>query len=351
MRGMKIRMTRETKRLFKVKRKLSPLAVILPLLLVLLAVCSVVYDNSRIQLDEQTFSMPTLPKALDGYSILQISDIRSKQFGQDGAALDEVLKNTSYDVVVMTGDLVAPDNDATGFYQALDYFAAQGKPVYYITGEDDPEITEIAEDGSFGLTQWARTAQQKGAVLLDIPVQLAGGDSDTALWLMPASALVLDTQSTLDSLAARLEDEQLSDGAVQSILYRKARYEAFADAMAKRQHNDLTVMLSHMPCLEASLQSESSTAIFSEADLILSGHNLGGQYCLPFIGALHADNDMLPRGGWFPAEEYLSGLHEVNATYQYVSTGLGAAHRTPFRFRLWNTPQISLIKLTRKLDA
>ena len=40
---------------------------------------------------------------------------------------------------------------------------------------------------------------------------------------------------------------------------------------------------------------------------------------------------MLPRGGWFPAEEYLSGLHEVNATYQYVSTGLGAAHRTPFR--------------------
>ena len=39
------------------------------------------------------------PKALDGYSILQISDIRSKQFGQDGAALDEVLKNTSYDVV------------------------------------------------------------------------------------------------------------------------------------------------------------------------------------------------------------------------------------------------------------
>ena len=155
MRGMKIRMTRETKRLFKVKRKLSPLAVILPLLLVLLAVCSVVYDNSRIRLDEQTFSMPTLPKALDGYSILQISDIRSKQFGQDGAALDEVLKNTSYDVVVMTGDLVAPDNDATGFYQALDYFGAQGKPVYYITGEDDPKITEIAEDGSFGLTQWA----------------------------------------------------------------------------------------------------------------------------------------------------------------------------------------------------
>ena len=91
MRGMKIRMTRETKRLFKVKRKLSPLAVILPLLLVLLAVCSVVYDNSRIRLDEQNFSMPTLPKALDGYSILQISDIRSKQFVQPPLFVESLL--------------------------------------------------------------------------------------------------------------------------------------------------------------------------------------------------------------------------------------------------------------------
>ena len=94
--------------------------------------------------------------------------------------------------------------------------------MYYITGEDDPEITEIAEDGSFGLTQWARTAQQKGAVPL-LTSSAAGGRRQRYGALADAGlgAGVLGTQSTLDSLAARLEDEQLSDGAVQSILYRK----------------------------------------------------------------------------------------------------------------------------------
>lgn len=67
-------MTRETKKLFKVKRKITPLTVLVPLLLVVLLVCAVIYDNSRIVLDEVTFSMPTLPRDMDGYTILHISD-------------------------------------------------------------------------------------------------------------------------------------------------------------------------------------------------------------------------------------------------------------------------------------
>ena len=110
-------------------------------------------------------------------------------------------------------------------------------------------------------------------------------------------------------------------------------------------------MLTHMPCLDASLQSESTTAIFSEADLILAGHHLGGQICLPVLGALYAENDLLPRGGWFPDDRYMTGLNEVNATYQYVSTGLGTVYGAPLNFRLCNPPQISLITLTRQVDA
>lgn len=349
MRGFKMKMTRETKKLFKIKRKVNPLTLVIPLLLVLLAVCAVIYDNTRIVLDETSFSMPTLPKEMDGYSILHISDIRQHQFGQDGEALASVLKGKNYDVVVMTGDLLSDDGDATGFFQALDYFAANQRPVYFITGENDLATMEVLQDDSFGATQWYQTAQSKGAVLLDVPIALSKGERK--LWLMPASALVLDTQSTINSLDARLEDSTLSDASVQSILYKKSRYEVFAQALETRQTNDLTVMLTHTPCLDAALQSESSTAIYSQADLILAGHHLGGQICLPFVGALRADNDLLPREGWFPNADYMTGLSEVNATYQYVSTGLGTMWPAPFNFRLWNPPQISIIKLTRQLGT
>ena len=228
-------------------------------------------------------------------------------------------------------------------------FAARKKPVYYITGEGDPPVTEVHEDGSFGLAPWVQAAQERGAVLLDVPLPLNEGER--RLWLMPASTLVLDTESSIASLDARLQDENLSDGTVQSILYRKGRYEAFAEAMAQRQQNDLTVMLTHMPCLDTELQSESTSAIFREADLILAGHHVGGQICLPVVGALYVRNDQLPRGGWFPDDRYLTGLNEVNATYQYVSTGLGTLYGPPLNFRLCNPPQISLITLTRQVEA
>ncbi len=114
-------MTRETKKLFKVKRKITPLTVLVPLLLVVLLVCAVIYDNSRIVLDEVTFSMPTLPRDMDGYTILHISDIRERLFGAEGEALDEALGDSEYDIVVMTGDLVSPAGDDTGLCQALDY--------------------------------------------------------------------------------------------------------------------------------------------------------------------------------------------------------------------------------------
>ena len=61
--------------------------------------------------------------------------------------------------------------------------------------------------------------------------------------------------------------------------------------------------------------------------------------------------DLLPRGGWFPESRYLTGLNEVNATYQYVSTGLGVDSDRFLPFRTCNPPQVSIITLTRKVDA
>ena len=350
MRRMRMmRMPRETRQLFKVRRRVSPMAIVIPLLVALLAVCWVVYDNSRIVVDKETFSMPSMDKSMEGTAILQLSDIRGRQFGAEGESLEAVLKNETSDLVVITGDVAGEEDDLTGFYQALDYFAAKGKPVYFITGEEDPAAQEVRGDGTYGLADWVLRAQETGAVYLDAPVRLHEGE--TGVWLMPASALVLDSTNPIASLDARLTDETLDDATVQSLLYTKERYQAFAKAMEERKQNDLTIMLSHMPCLDKELQSESTTAIFGEADLILAGHHLGGQICVPVVGALRAENELLPRGGWFPESRYLTGLNEVNATYQYVSTGLGVDWESLMPFRTFNPPQISIITLTRKVET
>ena len=344
-----MRMPRETRQLFRVRRRISPMAIVIPLLVILLAVCWVVYDNSRIVVDKETFSMPSMEKSMEGTAILQLSDLCGKQFGAEGEALHKVLSEEKYDIVVITGDVADKDGSLTGFYQALDYFAAQNKPVYFITGERDPAVQEMRADGTYGPADWVLAAQEKGAVYLDVPMCLYAGE--TSVWLTPASALMLDCASPIRSLDMRLESEETDEATAQSLLYQKGRYQAFEEALAQRRQNDLTIMLSHLPCLDKELQSESTTAIFGEADLILAGHHMGGQFCLPMVGALKVENDLLPRGGWFPESRYLTGLHEVNATYQYVSTGLGVDSDRFLPFRTCNPPQVSIITLTRKVDA
>ena len=162
-------MTRETKKLFKVKRKITPLTVLVPLLLVVLLVCAVIYDNSRIVLDEgdllHAHPSPGHGRLHDPAHLRHPGAL----FGAEGEALDEALGDSEYDIVVMTGDLVSPAGDDTGLCQALDYFAAKQVPVYFITGEGDPPTTEIRQDGSFGATAWAQNALDRGAVFLDVP--------------------------------------------------------------------------------------------------------------------------------------------------------------------------------------
>ena len=129
-----MRMPRETRQLFRVRRRISPMAIVIPLLVILLIACWVVYDNSRIVVDRETFSMPSMDKSMEGTAILQLSDLCGKQFGADGEALHTVLEDEKYDLVVITGDVAGNDGSLTGFYQALDYFAAQHKPVYFKIG-------------------------------------------------------------------------------------------------------------------------------------------------------------------------------------------------------------------------
>ena len=86
--------------------------------------------------------------------------------------------------------------------------------------------------------------------------------------------------------------------------------------------------------------------------MALCGHYVGGQWRVPFAGAMYVPDERLPRGGWFPDQSQVKGLRRSNSVYIYTTSGLGtsSAYHLP-SFRLFNTPEIVVIKLTAKLGA
>lgn len=100
------------------------------------------------------------------------------------------------------------------------------------------------------------------------------------------------------------------------------------DATAQRAEDDFAIVLSHTP---DAVLAASRLGI----DLVVSGHNHGGQVCLPFLGAPIVPSDLGPR--------FASGLFDVNGTRLFVTRGLGS-HPDTMRFRC--PPQVALLTLT-----
>ena len=85
-------------------------------------------------------------------------------------------------------------------------------------------------------------------------------------------------------------------------------------------------------------------------DLVLAGHFCGGVVRLPAIGAFYVPDMMMPRNGWFPAQERVQGLSAVGETQVYITGGLSINGDLPLmRFRLMNQPQISVLTLSATL--
>ena len=96
-----------------------------------------------------------------------------------------------------------------------------------------------------------------------------------------------------------------------------------------RPDADITIVLSHSPDEFPRISS------WGTVDLVLAGHNHGGQIRLPFIGPL-----ILPPLG----KRYPEGLYRFGHVQLYVNRGIGTVG-LPLR---WNCPaEITHITLVR----
>ena len=316
--------------------------------LLLLLLCNSVL-NRFVLVRQVSIPVAHLPAALDGYTLLHISDLKGAEFGACQTGIVSGLQGERIDAVVLTGDMVSPQGNAQPLYDLLDALseALPNTPVWFIAGDGDPEPVSVryASDGSC-YAPWVLGASRHGARILRAPVCLKEGDA--SMWLVPGADLSLDLAPEEERFRLLQRDALASRDEIQGELarYHLARLSEFRKAHKEIHPEDLCVALLHAGDPGSAEQALSPAGAETlGVDAVLSGHWLGGLFRIPGVGPLFIPSVQLPNGGLLPGEGY-DGLFRAGTVWQYVSPGLGPgdAKYPAFFFRFANPPSISLVR-------
>lgn len=292
------------------RKKYIKSALVLLIVIALLLFCS--YQNRHLETTYYTYKAEQLGADLEGYRIVQISDLHNVKFGKNNQKLVYRIRECEPDMIVLTGDLV--DSNHTNVDRAVQFVDEIVKicPVYYVTGNHEYWLEKSEYDELMdGLVS-------AGVVILDNQVvEISRGDAKFRL-------VGLDDRSLADgTLEALLSDESIRNNQAE-------QKEETADNEDSGE-KELTVVLAHEPQY---LARYAGTGV----DLVLSGHAHGGQFRLPFVGGIVA-----PDQGFLP--EYTAGEYYMNGTEMIVSRGLG---NSVIPVRLFNYPEIVCVDLVGK---
>jgi len=334
-------------------------------LAVLLALYAVV-DSATVQVEQVSVVIPGMDRAFEGYTILHISDLHGKRFGAAPRQLADALRRVRFDAVCISGDVTGQDWNPYAFYELLDALNPARQPVYFIAGDDDPPAL-IGEPHYINdvLAEFVSGAQRKGAIYVDAPQRIAV--NGRSIWIMPGALLGLDLDNAEAQYRSQLRRDQESGNAHMPGIKARERLLTYQldvlnrtrEAYEAMQTADLRVALVHCP-LRAdfirTLQSAGGatgggSAYARVLDLVLAGHYNGGQIRLPFLGPLYVPGDDMPRDGWLPGDSRTQGLSLASGVAQHISAGLGVSGAYSVPVRLFNSPKVTLLKLTSSLPS
>ena len=243
-------------------------------------------------------------KIAEPLRVIQLSDLHSHVFGNNNDVLASTVAGQRPDLIVMTGDMLdKQDEDADAVCELIQQLQ-QVSPVYYCHGNHEKQW--MAETG------------------IDLNPQLT-----------QAGATVLDTQY-LDIL---LKGQPLRIGGYhgyyrQPGMFPVTKQQAAAEltfAETFETAESFKLLLCHIPTAWLDWGYIDKFPV----DLVLTGHNHGGQIRLPLIGGLAA-----PYVGLFP--DYTEGIFCGTQATCILSTGLGSSPGIP---RINNPPQIVVIDI------
>ena len=248
-----------------------------------------------------------LPR-LDGpVRLVVLSDLHDRDFGEDNRRLVELVASSEADLILLGGDLLNGDSESSARVTSLVRRLADIGPVYCALGNHE---LDYMDRRSGDLTAELTAA---GANVLDRAYEdLTVNGQRLRLGGLYDYAFGLDDFNTCDPAHM--------DPSVYGFLTR------FQDTDRCR------ILLSHRP--DSFALGEAS--VTWNVELVISGHDHGGQVVLPILGGVFGGDQ-----GLFSA--YLHGLYEKDNIRLAITSGLGShGQKLP---RMWNPPEIMVLDL------
>lgn len=234
-----------------------------------------------------------------------ISDLHDHEFGSNNKNLVDKIVEIDPDVIFMDGDMLNENSEDSSVPCDLIEQVKDVAPVYYALGNHENAYI------SNGHPELISQLEESGAAVLDkIYVDIDVDGTQIRVGGMYEYAFGLNGNS--EAMAASAD--------------RIAFLQDF-------QNTDrLKIMMSHRP----------DSFIFGDAskvwdvDIVISGHDHGGQVVLPFLGGVFGGDQ-----GYFP--EYVHGLYEKDNFQIFITSGLGSNKQKLPRFN--NPPEIAVLNI------
>lgn len=273
------------KKVFVVSKRVG--LILLGILLALLVFLYI--QNQHLVVTIYEYYNELIPENLDGYRIVQISDLHNTNFGIGNKRLINKIEKLNPDMIVITGDIVdgthTDVSTAVSFVQA----AVEMAPVYYVTGNHEHWLNKSDKKRLF------QGLNASGCVILANEYEKVDG-----------------------FYIVGLLEENLRDNHLPKLM----------EEINGLEEEPFTILLAHKP---------ENLILYAEngVDLVFCGHAHGGQFILPYFGPVFS-----PDQGFWP--ELVMGVHQKNDTTMVISRGLG---NSSFPFRLFNYPEIVCVEL------
>lgn len=250
-----------------------------------------------------------------GFKMVVISDLHDHEFGKDNEKLIRCVKEQDPEMIILDGDMLNEDSKSDRVPVRLVKGLAEIAPVYYALGNHELDYIGAAEGKKMqkhpedsGLVKDLTDA---GACVLEEGYRdVEIGGCKVRIGGMYEYAFALDGDNSAENLTGDVRD-----------------------FLEEFQNTDrYKIMLCHRP--DSFVFGDASD--YWKIDLVISGHDHGGQVVIPFKGGLYGGDQ-----GWFPP--YVHGLYRTGRIRLFVTSGLSSEKQ---KLPRWNKrPEIAVLNV------